>query len=32
MTVSELQTLEHESTDVDMELCAISFISIFICE
>ncbi len=32
MTVSELQALERESTDQDVELCAISFISIFICE
>lgn len=32
MTVSELQILERESTDHDVELCAISFISIFICE
>lgn len=32
MTVSELQALEQESADLDMELCAISFISIFICE
>lgn len=32
MTVTELQALERESVDQDIELCAISFISIFICD
>lgn len=32
MTVTELHDLERESIDQDMELCAISFISIFTCD
>ena len=32
MTVSELQGLEMDVVDTDLEVAAISFVSIFVCE